>query len=327
MWFKQVQLFQITSSIQYSPIHLCEKLAKLEYHECLPSMPYATGWVAPVDEEGAALIQSINGYIMICLQIEEKILPPIVIRQELDKKVKQIESSEDRKVSPKAKYALKDEITMTLLPRAFSKLTKVYAYIDTKNHWLILGTINTKKTEQFLSAFKKTFGDTLDYFKIQKLSTLMTSWVKNVSAGFKQPHQNHLSSFSIEKSCVLQDANHESRVIRCKDQDLFASSIQSFIKDGCEIKQLALNWEDRIDFVLLDNFSLQGIRFKDEIIEQIKELEAGSKHQQFNADFLIMTETFAGVFKDLFSSIMETPTKIEKIATHSSTPHVISSAT
>lgn len=58
----------------------------------------------------------------------------------------------------------------------------------------------------------------------------MTSWLK---------HQNYSSSFSIEKSCVLQDANHESRVIRCKEQDLFAS-IQTLIKDGCEIKQLAL---------------------------------------------------------------------------------------
>ncbi len=94
----------------------------------------------------------------------------------------------------------------------------------------------------------------------------MTSWLTQ---------KNHASSFSIEKSCVLQDANHQGRVIRCQEQNLFASSIQSLIKDGCEIKQLALNWQDRIDFILLDNLSLQSIRFKDEIIEQVKEMEAG----------------------------------------------------
>jgi recombination associated protein RdgC len=304
MWFKQAQLFQLTDSFRYTPITLVEKLDELAFEECLPSMPYGAGWVSPVDEEGAPLVQSMNGYMMICLQIEEKILPPIVVRQELLKKIKQIENSENRKVGQKEKYALQDEIRTTLLPRAFSKLTRVYAYIDTKCHRLILGTANAKKTEQFLSAFKKTFGDQIDAFQIKKLSAIMTSWLKN---------QNHLSAFSIEKSCVLQDANHESRVIRCKEQDLFASSIQSLIKDGCEIKQLALNWQDRIDFVLLDDLSLQSIKFSDEIIEQIKEMEAGTKQQQFNADFLIMTETFNSLFKDLLDSFAEQSIKAGKI--------------
>ena len=58
----------------------------------------------------------------------------------------------------------------------------------------------------------------------------MTSWLTQ---------KNHASSFLIEKSCVLQDASHQSRIIRCQEQNLFASSIQLFIKDGCEIKQLA----------------------------------------------------------------------------------------
>jgi recombination associated protein RdgC len=313
MWFKQAQLFQLTKEMRYSAMDLCEKLGELEYEECLPSMPYGAGWISPVDEDGAPLVQSINGYMMICLQIEEKILPPIVVRQELAKKVKRIEESENRKVGQKEKYSLQDEIRATLMPRAFSKLSKVYAYIDTKNNWLILGTANTKKTEQFILAFKKTFGDNIDSFRINKLSVIMTSWLK---------HQNYSSSFSIEKSCVLQDANHESRVIRCKDQDLFASSIQSLIKDGCEIKQLALNWQDRIDFVLLDNLSMQSIKFSDEIIEQVKEMEAGTKQQQFHADFLIMTETFDGLLKDLLNSFAEQPAKSELIDKNNVVPIV-----
>ena len=307
MWFKQAQLFQLNDAFLYAPTALIEQLEKFEFQECLPSMPYGAGWVSPVDDEGAPLIQTTNGYTMICLQIEEKILPPMVIRQELAKKIKKIEAAADKKVSPKEKYVLKDEISATLLPRAFSKLTRVYAYIDTTNRWLILGTANAKKTEQFISAFKKTFGDKMDAFQIKKLSAMMTSWLK---------HQNYSSSFSIEKSCVLQDANHESRVIRCYNQDLFESPIQSLIKDGCEIKQLALNWQDRIGFILLDDLSVQSIKFTDEIIEQVKEMEAGTKQQQFNADFLIMTETLDGLFKDLLDSFAEQPAKIEKIDTN-----------
>ena len=240
---------------------------------------------------------------MVCLQIEEKILPPIVIRQELAKKIKKTEASENRKVGQKEKYALKDSMTSMLLPRAFSKLTKVYAYIDTKNHRLVLGTTNEKKTEQFMSAWKKSIGDNINQFQVKKPSAIMTSWLKDKS---------YSNTFIIEKSCVLQDSNHQSRIIRCKEQDLFANGIQSLIKDGCEVKQLALNWQDRVDFILLDDLSLQGIRFKDEIIAQANEMEAGTKQQQFNADFCIMTNTLDGLLEDLLNMFIKQPLKIEK---------------
>ena len=58
---------------------------------------------------------------------------------------------------------------------------------------------------------------------------------------------------------------------------------------------------------MLDDLSLQSIKFSDEIIEQIKEMEAGTKQQQFNADFLIMTETLDGLFKNLLDSFTEQP--------------------
>ena len=142
MWFKQSKLFQLTDSPRCSPIDLAEKLADLAFRPCRPSMYDSAGWVSPIDEEGMPLVEEINGYIMICLQVEEKILPATVVRQELSKRVKEIEKSENRKMRPREKYSLKDEITAALLPRAFSKFTRIYAYIDTKNNWLILGTNN-----------------------------------------------------------------------------------------------------------------------------------------------------------------------------------------
>ncbi|MEO8401181.1 MAG: recombination-associated protein RdgC [Gammaproteobacteria bacterium] len=290
MWFKQVQLFQMTDSVRYSIEDLIKKLEPLAFISCFPSMPSSMGWVSPVDEDGAPLARAVNGCIMLCLQIEEKILPASVIRQELNDKVKQIEASEGRKVYSKQKLSLKDEITMTLLPRAFSKFTRLYAYIDTRNQWLVLGTTNEKKTEQFLSLFKKSVSESVHAFELKKLSPAITPWLK---------HQNYPTTFSIEKTCVLQDPNQQNRIVRCQQQDLFANSIQAFIKEGYEVKQLALCWQDLVNFVLVDNFSLQSMRFQDQIIAQVKEMEAETMQQQFDADFLIMTETLAGLLKDL----------------------------
>jgi len=291
MWFKQLQLFQLTSSISSSSHHLAEQLEPLAFNPCLPSMPASMGWVSPVDEEGAPLTRGINGCIMICLQIEEKILPASVVGQTLKEKIKHIELAEARKVRQKEKLSFKDEIIQTLLPRAFSKLTRLYAYIDTKNHWLILNTISPAKTELFISMFKKSLDEGISSFEIIKPSSIMTSWLKN---------KDYPSFFSIEKSCVLQDPDQQNRVIRCQQQDLFDVSIQSLVKGGCEVIQMALCWHDRLNFVIADDFSLRTIRLMEDDMAELQD-QIETRQQKFDADFFMMTEMYTGMLHDLLT--------------------------
>ena len=292
MWFKQVQLFQLSKSKHFSFDELTKLVEQLTFEPCLPSMPESAGFVAPVEENEERLVRNINNNFVICVQVEEKILPSSVIRKELGDLVKQIELSESRKLRQKEKMDLKDQVTMTMLPRAFSKLTKVYAYIDNTNHWLILGTTNGKLSDKFISAFKKAITDDVFSPQLVKPASIMTQWVKD---------RNYPSSFSIENACLLQDPNNEARMVRCQQQDLFASSIQSLIKDGCEVNQLALTWQDRVTFVLANDFSLRSIQMQDELIEQVKELAPESREQQFDADMLIMCGTFSLMLNDLLA--------------------------
>lgn len=88
MWFKQVQLFQLLESAPtYKAEDLQQKLEPLRFTSCLPSLFFSAGWVAPFAEEEALLVQAVPGYLLICLQIEEKILPAAVVRQALDEKI------------------------------------------------------------------------------------------------------------------------------------------------------------------------------------------------------------------------------------------------
>lgn len=292
MWFKQAQIFQLTDSLRSSIDDIILKLKPLVFKPCFPSMPSSIGWVSPIDEDDAPLARMINGCIMLCLQIEEKILPASVIRQELYEKIKAIEAIEGRKIGQKEKMAMKDEIVLTLLPRAFSKLTRVFAYIDTRNQWLVLGTTNKSKTDQFLTLFKKSITDKIYLFKFKKLSSTFTHWLK---------HHSYPTSFSIDQSCTFQDPNQQNRVIRCQNQDLFANSIQAIIKEGCEVKQLALTWNDQIDFILIDNLSLQRIRYQDDVLTEANSMESETKQQQFDADFLIMSGVLSNLLKELLS--------------------------
>lgn len=291
MWFKQLQLFQLQNANQITKDILQEKLEALAFTPCLPSLPHSTGWVSPLEDlEDEPLVRMINGNLMMCLQVEEKILPATVIRQELNELVRQMEASESRKLRQKEKLNLKDEIMMSLLPRAFSRMSRTYGYIDTKNNWLIIGTSSAKKAEQFISMFKKAVSEDVSSLDVSNISAVMTHWLKQ---------QSYPSSFAVEKACMLQDPSQENRIIRCQHQNLFADAIQSLIKEGCDVMQLALSWQDRVNFVLAHDFSIRSISFQDEIIEQVKEMEPETRQQAFDADFLIMTDIFSSFLTEL----------------------------
>lgn len=297
MWFKQLQLFQLTDSLNYSAEELINKLEPFAFTPCLPSLPESAGWVSPLNEDEMPLVRSINGCLMFCLQIQEKILPSSVVRQTLDDKIKEIEKRDDRKIYRGEKLTLKDAVTSSLLARAFTKLTHIHAYIDTRNHWLLLASTNPKKTEQFISLFKKSVTENVFPFELKNVSTLLTDWLKT---------QNYPSIFAIEKAGTLQHPNEKSRVIRCQQQNLQAPGIQSLLEEGCTVKQLALSWQDRLNLVLTENFLIQSIKYQDELIAQSAEMEAESKQQQFDADFLIMTDTLSHLLQDLLDIFLDT---------------------
>jgi recombination associated protein RdgC len=290
MWFKQIQLFQLAKSWNLSMESMLAGLESLAFSPCLPSLPMSAGWVSPVDEPGASLIRTINDCSMLCLQLEEKILPAMVIRQTLLEKIRHVETQEKRKLRAKEKFDLKDEIIHTLMPRAFSKLTRIYAYIDNRSHRLVLGTQNAKRAEQFITLFKRSVTEGVERYELKRLAPLLTHWLRQ---------KDYPAAFAIEKAAVLQDPKLQNRIIRCQQQDLFAASIQALIADGCEVKRIGLCWQDRVSFVLADDFSLSAIKYQEAILAEAQDMEPETAQQQFDADFLIMTETLAGLFNAL----------------------------
>lgn len=291
MWFKQAQIFQLIKPLKWTAEEFAQHLQALAFTPCLPSFPASYGWVSPFNSEEAALVHSANQCLLFCLQFEDKILPSSVVKQAVNDRIKQIADQFDRKVYRKEKLSLKDEMTQTLLPRAFSKISKVYAYIDVQNSWLIIDTVSATKTEKFLELLRRSCEDLeVDYVETKRVAPLLTNWL--LDGDFP-------SSFSVEKSCVLRDPQQQARVIRCQQQELSAEAVINLLKDGCEVHQLACAWHDRVNFNLTEKFTLTGIRFHDTVLELAKEHYSESEFQKMDADFFIMTETFQGLFKDL----------------------------
>lgn len=297
MWFKQIQLFHLSSSFKYQASDINNRLEPFAFQPCLPSMPSSMGWISPIDEEDAPLTRGMNGCFMITLQIEDKILPATVVNQALKDKVKQIELNEARRVRQKEKMTYKDELTHTLLTQAFTKLSTLSAYIDTRNNWLILNSISASKTDLFISMFQKAFGECVERLDVIKPSALLTHWLKT---------NDYPDSLSIGKSCILQDPDQQNRIVRCQQQDLSASGIQSLLHEGFDVTQLELTWQDRITLTLADDFSLRGVHLSEDDIKEMTDTFE-TKQEKFDSDLILMIESMSGVYADLLEIFQRTP--------------------
>ena len=210
MWFKQIQIYALTAPLQWDDVRLEKQLELLKFKPCLPHLFSSNGWIPPCEdkEEEGHFMYSIPGAHMVCCQFEEKILPATVIQQALQEKIQQMTEHQDRKkISVQERHALKEAITQSLLPRAFTKFTKIYAYIDLNNQLFIMNTTNTQKTEQLVGLMQRSLEQKLLPLSHKKVAPILTKWLVNN----KCPR-----NFYIEKNCLLQDPQQKHRFIRCQ---------------------------------------------------------------------------------------------------------------
>ncbi len=283
MWFKNLQIYQFTDKVSYEAEKLEKSLSSAGFMPCEGPVLMTMGWVAPMTKREGPLVYAANGFLLMCLKVEEKVIPPAVVKEHVDEKVALIEEKEHRKVSKKEKQSLKDEIHFTLMSRAFTKATYIYAYIDCVDGYLAVDAVSMKQAEMFTSFLRKTLGSLKIVLpETQNPSTIMTQWLRD---------KKTLQDFVIEDACVLQDPAEEGGNVRSSKQDLFSKNIQSFIDVGYFVSQMKFSWCEQLSFVLNNEFSIKQLRFLDAVKDQAKDSFTETEEERFDADFTVMSMT------------------------------------
>ena len=152
MWFRNLQLYRLGQTFNLSPESLNEKLHGQAFRGCGRMDMSTSGWVPPLGRHSELLVHAADACIMLCLRKGEKIMPAGVINQLLEDRVAEIESAEGREVYRRERRRLKDEVIIDLLPRALTRHTDQYAYIDTRNGLVVVDTPPARNALEFLEA-------------------------------------------------------------------------------------------------------------------------------------------------------------------------------
>jgi len=292
MWFKNLSIFRLTEAFTLTPEELEQKLETLAFRHCGPHEESTFGWTAPLGKAGQQLVHSSNGFMMVCGKKEERVLPASVVNEMLQEKITETEEQQGRKLSKKERTVIKDELIFELLPKAFTFSRKIYAYIDPKDGWLVVDAASQKAAEDLLSHLRKSLGSlpAVPINTIDKPIATMTRWLIDNQAP---------DDISIEDECELRSPEEGGGSIRCKRHDLALPEIKNHLDSGKEVTKLAVNWADRIAFIIDENLSIKRLRFLDLIQDQLADIEAGDEAAQFDVDFSIMSLELANLLPRL----------------------------
>lgn len=282
MWFKNLCIYRLYEPFAHDGEALEQALADFAFAPVGRTEPVSRGWAPPLGRAGQPLVHAAGGFLLVCLQEESRLLPPAVIKEALDERVMEYEDREQRRLGRREKNRLKEELVLDLLPRAFTRNRRTYAYIDAKGGYLVVDAGNWRQAEELTELLRACLGS----LPVRPLETEaspqaeMTRWIARDSVP---------ADIEPGEEAVLEDPQSEGAEVRCKRQDLHSGEIKGHISAGKRIRRMALAWDQRLACVLDADLSVKRLKFLDVVAEQAGDREAESDAERFDADFALMT--------------------------------------
>ena len=290
MWFRNLQIFRLTSEWAYSTDALSTALQKGLFQGCGATDRVARGWVPPRDEAGE-LVFSLNRQQLIALGVEQKLLPVSVVRQYAKARLVDIEAAQGYKPGRKQVREVIEQLEIELLPRAFVKRALTYVWIDPVNRWLLVDASSSTRADEVMEQLKLSLGELpVTLIKTQMApSTAMTQWLATGHAP---------GSFSIDRDCELRAMVEERAAVRYVRHNLDSDEVRAHIAGGKTATRLALTWNDRVAFVLTEQLQIKRLAFLD-LLKEDAERQSENADDLFAADFTLMSGELAQLLAQL----------------------------
>ncbi len=292
MWFRNLTLFRFSKSSAKSLKTLEAKLDDHRLRPCGPIELATQGFISPYGRDEETMLHEVGHFRLMTSAREDKLLPSSVVNEELRARLQKIAEKEGRPVRSKERKRLKDEVLTDLLPRAFVRLSKLSAYLDTENGWMAIDTASRKAAEGSVSLLREALGSFPAALLAAEESpkALMTDWL----ARGKLP-----AGLALGDECELRDSAEAGAIVRCRRQDLETDEIREHLKSGKQVSQLGLVFNERLSFTLDEELVVRKLRFLDLVQNELGDVDRESAAAELDACFALMTLELDQLFQRL----------------------------
>lgn len=283
MMFKHATLFRFGDAVARDLLRLDDALGVHRLRRCGDLERETKGFVPPVGRgDEAALTHTVRNCVLVTTGREERIVPSAALNDELQRRVQRIADEEGRKVGGRERKRLKEQLESEMLPRAFPRNHRLSAYADMTHGWLVLATASRKSAEAAITQMREALGSfpALPVAPSEGPRVLLTDWVAN---------GNLPAGLTLGDEVELRDpASATGAIAKCRRQDLDAEEVKEHLRNGKQVVQLALTFDDRITFVLGEDLIVRKLKFLDVVTEQLGDSHPDAASEA-DATFALMT--------------------------------------
>lgn len=289
MWFRNCHIYQLNQDFNETSESLTEKLELKRFNPVNRQDSESLGWISPLNRHLEALVHTANGCHLLCLRKEQKVIPASMVKETLEERVKTIEDNEGRKVYGKERTALKDDILSLLKPKALTKSSHVFGYLDPRNQLLVVNAGSNANADAFIQLLIDSLGS-LGAVKLmgeENPSQIMNQWLLNgLPAGW-----------SLNGQYELKDPQDE-RVAKFKDNEANNSLITDLIEDGYWVQKLGIQYQDAFSAIIQSDLQIKSIKYSDELVAENDDVDTSEQYARLDADFVLMSQTLAEFIKN-----------------------------
>ncbi|MDN5923703.1 MAG: recombination-associated protein RdgC [Xanthomonadales bacterium] len=283
MFFRNLTLFRFSAAVARELDGLDEALGKHPLHPCGTLEMSTHVFISPLGRDEEALSRTLGHCTLISFGSEDKILPAAVINEATALRVRDLAAKEDRRIGGRQRREIKAAVLDELLPRAFSRPSRLDAYLDRKHGWLVLDTSSRKSAEAALGALREAMESfpALPLAAKETPRAVLTDWL---TRGVLP------EGLSLGDECELRDPSvAQGALVRCQRQDLASGEIQEHLRTGKQVFQLGLEYDGRIGFVLGEDLVVRKLRFNDVVTDALDEDQQASPAAEVDARFALMS--------------------------------------
>lgn len=290
--FKNVFTYRLSRDIAFNTEDVISGLNNHLFTPCGSQDMAKAGWT---ETFGDKLVYDANGFLLMTMRREEKILPSTVIKDELAEKIAGLEAEQGRRLKKTEKDSLKDEVLHSLLPRAFTRAKNTRLLIDLKKSLVYVDASCATKAENILALLRKSLGSlpVIPLTAKNPIELTLTDWL---TSGFPQ-------GYTPGDTAVLKAMLEDGGAIRCQKQDLETDEVRNHIDAGKVATSIALDWQNRASFRLDDDLSIKRLTFSDELNDQNDDIDREDHALRFDADFLLFTSELSCLITELVEAI------------------------
>ncbi len=282
MSFKQFSSYKMQAPVLLSGTDLENALVERQAFKPHATQSRSIGWTSPLGE-GEPMVISLNGLQWMQVRIDNKLLPAAVIKDALVERLQEVEAQQGFPPSGKQKRQMRDEITLELLPKAFVQSKWVNVVIDPQASILLLDNTSASIKDMVVDLMRQTFGSLpLTHYQEKRLDTagVLKSWMHN---------ENLPPEIALESECTLVHPENMQAKVKVVHHELDSPLIQSHIDSGMLVTQLAMNYDNSLQFVVNDCLDVSRVKLID--IDPI-ELDEQDPKARMMADFSLKVPQF-----------------------------------